>query len=111
MGNSVGRVKDWMGMGPDPIPPRGQCVRRQVRMDDIDIRHYLVYWVKSSLYRDSEGSVGHEFYEEEVREDLPTGAIRRGMRRVTDNLTHQEREELPYPALSSKLPVVFYRVE
>ena len=46
MGNGVGRVKEWMGFGEEREPPGTQCVRRYARMDEIDIRHYLVHWVK-----------------------------------------------------------------
>eukprot|EP00800_Vazella_pourtalesii_P021781 TRINITY_DN822_c0_g1_i2.p1 TRINITY_DN822_c0_g1~~TRINITY_DN822_c0_g1_i2.p1 ORF type:complete len:112 (-),score=25.57 TRINITY_DN822_c0_g1_i2:263-598(-) len=111
MGNGVDRVKDWMGVSAAPPPPGSQCVRRQLRMDEIDIRDYLVYWVKSNLYRDSEGTLGHEFYEEEILVDEQTGTVRRGMKRITENLTPEVMEALPHPALSHKLPVVFYKPE
>ena len=41
----------------------------------------------SNLYRDSEGTLGHEFYEEEILVDEQTGTVRRGMKRITENLT------------------------
>ena len=48
MGNGVGRVKEWMGLGEDRVErvPETHSVKRYVRLDEIDIRHYLVHWVK-----------------------------------------------------------------
>ena len=43
----------------------------------------------SNLYKDSEGTEAHEFYEEEIIVDEETGTVRRAMRRITENLTHE----------------------
>lgn len=110
MGGSVVRVKEWMGMETEPPDPGGRQVRR-LRMDEVNINDYLVFWVRSSMYRDKDGSVAHEFYEEELRADLAPGTKRLGMRRVLRDLVKEERELLPFPALSSKLPVIFYSAE
>ena len=41
------------------------------------------------MYRDSEGTVGDEFYEEEIVVDEQTGTARRAMKRITENLTRE----------------------
>ena len=72
--------------------------------------------------------MGNEFYEEEIVVDEQTGTARRAMKRITENLTREASsinsnntvlllvqclqvvEALPHPALSYKLPVVFYQL-
>ncbi|XP_072027102.1 tumor suppressor candidate 2-like [Amphiura filiformis] len=66
----------------------------------------FVFKRRSSLYRDEDGFLAHEFYIE-----IPGSKVRKmkaGMMRISQNISPQGEVQLEIPRIHSDLPVVMY---
>ncbi|XP_050698633.1 tumor suppressor candidate 2-like [Eriocheir sinensis] len=101
MGGSTSRLKRWMSSGDGEVAGM-QGNERAVKR----LATPFVYCRRGSMYRDEDGDVAHEFYEE-----VPP--LRRGvkatMRQILTNLTPQGDVRLPFPCLHTDFPIVLYQ--